>query len=114
MKSVLSTFQVDAHEFTTGTRDTTEFLVSSLLPDDKADEDTPLQANIRERASLVAPEPVDWNPISPGDVQYYIDTVKRRKAPGPISCWFVYGVPQDWCLPSTMEEGSSGDSAQEP
>jgi len=83
MKSVLCTLQVTPHEFTAGTRDTTEFLVSSLLPDDKLEEDTPSQANTRERASLVAPEPADWNPITPGDVQYYIDTVKRRKAHGP-------------------------------
>ena len=78
-KSVLSTLEVTPYEFTAGTRDTTEFLVSSQLPDDKLDEDTPLQANIRERASLVAPEPADFNPITPGDVQYYIDTVKRHK-----------------------------------
>jgi len=31
----------------------------------------------------VAPEPADWTPITPGDVQYYIDTVKGRKAAGP-------------------------------
>jgi len=57
--------------------------VSSLLPDDKPEEDTPLQADIRERSSLVTLEPADWAPITPGDVQYYIDTAKRRKAPGP-------------------------------
>jgi len=82
-RSVLSTLQSYPHEFTAGTRDTTEILVSSLLPDDKPEEDTPLQADIRERSSLVTLEPADWTPITPGDVQYYIDTVKKRKAPGP-------------------------------
>jgi len=82
-RSVLSTLQINPQEFSAGTRDTTEFLVSCQLTDDNLDEDTPLQANIGERSSVVAPEPADWTPITPGDVQYYIDTVKRHKAPGP-------------------------------
>ena len=103
--------------------------MSSLLPYN-IDEDTPLQANIRRRSSLVAPEPADWTAITPGDVQSYIDTVKRRKASGPdgifpdvyrkmsekISLYLakLYGVSKDRYLPSTLEEGRVCDFAQRP
>ena len=117
-KSVLSTLQTNPHEFTAGTRDTTEFLVSSLLPDDKTDEDTPLQANIRDRSSLVAPEPADWTPITSEDVQYCIDTVKRRKAPGPDGIFpDVYRKMSEkisLILPNCTRSASRLESSQHP
>jgi len=81
---------VDPDTFTTGTRDTTEHLVSRLLPDDDPALDTDRQAAIRARSSHVELPETEPEKVTVDDVLYHIGTTLGQSGKGRLPAPAAY------------------------
>jgi len=69
--------------FTEGWRDTSAHMLNTLLPDDDATPDTPLQKGIRDSFERYTPERGDIPPVTEGETEVAVCAGRPRKAPGP-------------------------------
>jgi len=70
-------------ESTEGWRDTSVHMLNTLLQDDDATLDTPLQAGIRDSFERYTPERGDFPPVTEEETNKAVSAGRPRKAPGP-------------------------------
>ena len=69
--------------FTEGWRDTSAHMLNTLLPDDDATLDTPLEAGIQDSFERYTPERGDFPPVTEEEINIAVSAGRPRKAPCP-------------------------------